>query len=393
MPKGKKKLSKQLLEKYPDLKDYYKLNGRLNNKAKEKIFKIISEEEKEEFMEVFNSKNLKISKENSIDKVNMSDTPIEVNCVETEDETGTNIYGDVFQKCQQIANDFEKNDVGEYYTSIMCLKGVGGLAPARDSTLKTHYDKISSHISNSIDEIKSHQQKRICVLPKGHLGMCNCKMNIFKINETTSKIIGKVEQSIYSTPGADDYVIKNRDSRLHPIALTKYQEKKIKDKKIKLSCAIHLKEKSTPFYLSTAYIDYLVYIINISDISEYIDQSSPHYHLCIDMLTKHKEYLIDNYKQFNRKVFDSDGHTICAVLGITLKVIDLADSDRDNRTDIRPTDIQMGHISSRCEDCYTIYGTNIVMMTRRGNLIIGEHSFIEDIWINELKNICRFHCP
>lgn len=71
MPKGKKKLSKQLLEKYPDLKDYYKQNGRLNKKHKAKIFKIITEEEKEEFIKVFNIKNLKISKEISIDKVNM----------------------------------------------------------------------------------------------------------------------------------------------------------------------------------------------------------------------------------------------------------------------------------------------------------------------------------
>ena len=70
MPKGKKKLSKQLLEKYPDLKDYYKQNGRLNKKHKAKIFKIITEEEKEEFIKIF---MLNKFKGISITEVNMED--------------------------------------------------------------------------------------------------------------------------------------------------------------------------------------------------------------------------------------------------------------------------------------------------------------------------------
>ena len=51
-------------------------------------------------------------------------------------------------------------------------------------------------------------------------------MNIFILSPTTSKIREKIEKSIYMTTGANDYVVKDRGSRLHPIAITKEQEKK-----------------------------------------------------------------------------------------------------------------------------------------------------------------------
>lgn len=303
-----------------------------------------------------------------------------------------NLYGSAWDNCQEDASVFEDSIIGSHYKTQMCLKDVGSVAPSRESTLQKAYSKLTSKSrTNPFDEVKSHQLKRKCVLPIGHSGPCSCTMNLFKDNLTTSKIKGKIEQSIYSTPGADDYVIKNRDSRLHPIAITKGQERMIKDKNIKLSCAIPLKEQATPFQLSTAYLDYITYILNISDIDEFINKDSEHYNLCIDILNNHKLFLEEHYGIKRRKVFDSEGHTICAVLGIRLSVSNLSDPNRDNRTDIRPTDIQMGHISSRCDDCYTVYGTNIVMMTRRGNLIIGEHSFIEDTWINELRSICSHH--
>tara|TARA_Y100000389_G_scaffold87926_1_gene84397 strand:+ start:1605 stop:2549 length:945 start_codon:yes stop_codon:yes gene_type:complete len=302
-----------------------------------------------------------------------------------------NLYGSEYLNCQQSAKEFEESVIGEHYKSKLCLKKVGGLAPARKTTLNNHYSKIKEFVFNPFEEVELHQQQKKCVLPKGHSGPCSCTMDIFKDNPTTSKIIEKIDKSIYSTPGADDYVIKNRDSRLHPIAITKTQEKGIKNKKVKLSCAIPLKEQSTPNLLATGYLDYLTYTTNIKGIQEYINKESPHYIMCEELLKNHKKYLIDYFNKFKRDIFNSDGYTICAVLGKGLSVSDLADPSRDNRTDIRPTDIQMGHISSRCDDCYTIYGTNIVMMSRRGNLIIGEHSFIEDTWISELQAICNFH--
>jgi len=306
-------------------------------------------------------------------------------------DTRINIYGEEYNKCQKIASDFENGEIGSYYTSIMCLKSVGNLAPAKESTLETHYDKINPHISNTFAEVKANQKQNKCVLPKGHPGPCSCTMKLFIDNKTTRKIKSKVSLSIYGTPGADDYVIKNRDSRLHPIAITKGQERLIRDKKVKLACSIPLKEGGTPFILATAYIDYFTYILNIYDINEHINQESNHYKLCNEMLINHKQYLTKYYGKYGRKIFNSEGYTICAVIGQRLLVSNLADPDRDNRTDIRHTDIQMGHISSRCDSCYTVYGTNIVMMTRRGNLIIGEHSLTEETWKQEHKSISAHH--
>ena len=198
------------------------------------------------------------------------------------------------------------------------------------------------------------------------------------------------------TTGANDYVVKDRGSRLRPIAITKEQEKKrgswpegMKSKELK--CAILLKEQSTPFMMATAYLDLIVSTWSIQGMEDHINKDSYHYILCKDMLTKHKDFLRNIFNNITGEVFDTDGHTTCAVLGRRLSVSDLADPNRDNRTDIRNTDVQLGHIKSRCEDCYTIYGTNIVMMSRRGNLLIGEHSFIEDTWINELEGVLSFH--
>lgn len=307
-----------------------------------------------------------------------------------------NLYGDRYHKCQETASKFEGSEIGKYYKECMCLKDVGGMQPG-NNTLKKHYGSISPYTVEDWDEVSSHQQKKKCVLPKGHTGRCSCKMDIFIPSPTSDKVTIKIEKSIYMTPGADDYLVKNRGSRLHPIAITKEQEKKIRGswsegmKSKKLKCAIPLKEQSTPFMVASAYLDYIVSTCSIQGMEDHINKESRHFQLCKDMLTKHKGFLEGYFEKFNRKIFDSDGHTICSVLGCKLRVEDFADPERDNRTDIRPTDIQMGHISSRCEDCYTVYGTNIVMMTRRGNLIIGEHSFIEDTWINELKGICSFH--
>lgn len=65
----------------------------------------------------------------------------------------------------------------------------------------------------------------------------------------------------------------------------------------------------------------------------------------------------------------------------------MSDISRDNRVNIDNDDIQMGHIQSRNDMHYTIRGVNLVMMTREGNRIIGEDSFIENIWIEKLKKI------
>jgi hypothetical protein len=223
----------------------------------------------------------------------------------------------------------------------------------------------------------------MCVLPKGHTGKCSKTFPIFKKNACTQKLIGSINHSIYTTPGNDDYVYKNRASRLCSIVLSKTEEAKIRNKKEKKKCAIPLKDASTPILLAQAYLDWLTFVVNIFDISP---------HLIIDgnqaifeMLERNKAHLTKVF--YNRKIFDDNGNTICVITKTRCPLADFADTDRDIRINIRDADIQLGHNNSRDDNCVSIRGENLFPMSRRGNLIIGERVFTEDVWIDELRRI------
>ena len=101
--------------------------------------------------------------------------------------------------------------------------------------------------------------------------------------------------------------------------------------------------------------------------------------------------LIGFYNKFNRRVFDREGDTICCITKNKLTIKDIADLDRDIRFEPHDTDLQLGHNIPRSDKYMTIRGCNIVPMTRRGNLIIGEKIFTSNIWIEELKEIIAIH--
>lgn len=228
-----------------------------------------------------------------------------------------------------------------------------------------------------------------CVLPKGHSGKCSDKMNIFKKNETTKKLLESIRLSIYSTPGNDDYVFKNRASRLYPYCLTATQEKHIRDKKLKKKCAIPKKDSSTPHDMAEAYIDWMTFIVNVHDINDHIDNTLYEQSGIKDILYKNKQNLIQFYN--NRKIFDNNGNSICVVTQEKINLVDIVDIERDNRFDIRETDIQLGHNVPRSDECITIKKCNLLPMSRIGNLIIREDIFTDDKWINTLKHIITAH--
>jgi hypothetical protein len=98
----------------------------------------------------------------------------------------------------------------------------------------------------------------------------------------------------------------------------------------------------------------------------------------------HKLKMIDYFAQYNRKLFDADGYTICPVTRILLTAEQFTITDR-----VSHNSIQLGHVIPRSNTQYTIRGMNVLFMTRRGNLILGDHSFIQDTWLNELKDIVK----
>jgi hypothetical protein len=267
----------------------------------------------------------------------------------------------------------------EHYSSLMCLKDTMS-GPRRD-------ESSDKYMVNANKLGGRANLKHKCVLPIGHIGKCSHNFGtLFKKNDITDKLKASTDTAIYYTPGNDDYVYKNRALRLFENSLSSSEEKKLRDKTCKKKCAIPLKDTSSPILMAQAYLDWITYMVNIKGITEHINDTVVNRDI-LSMLNKNKEHLITVFSQYNRKVFDSDGHSICVIKQRAIELCDVSDPTRDNRTDISENDIQLGHNYPRSEKYASIRGENLIPMSRRGNLIIGERIFTQDIWIDELKRI------
>lgn len=266
-----------------------------------------------------------------------------------------------------------------HYSKLMCMKCTNN-GPQRNKNC--NYTSDSEIIQNRIG------LKHLCVLPKGHSGKCTHVLDkMFKAGKYTKKLLTSVRTAIYSTPGNDDYVYKNRANRLFDTVLSSVEAKKIRNKKQKKKCAIPLKDASTPICLSQAYIDWMTFVLSIDGIEKYKkNKLDKNLSGVMEMIEKNREYLEDFYNSKNRKVF-RDGKTICVISNELCTLKDFADVNRDNREVIKDTDIQMGHNRPRSDSYVSICGNNLLPMSRRGNLILGEHVFTENLWINELRKI------
>jgi len=165
------------------------------------------------------------------------------------------------------------------------------------------------------------------------------------------------------------------------------QEKIIRDKTEKKTCAIPLKDASSPILLAQAYLDWMTFIVNIANVDIHLNVVEDENKSILLMLTKNKEHLSSVYASFNRDIFDKQGNSMCVITRNVIKLADVADPTRDNRVDICDKDIQLGHNHPRTEKYVSIRGENLIPMSRRGNLVIGERVFTENVWIEELKSI------
>jgi hypothetical protein len=272
-----------------------------------------------------------------------------------------------------------EHESNTFYRSCMCLRRLS----EKSSTCKEVDLQQVASLNLPTTRDCQHQ---LCVLPIGHTGKCSKHYSILVKNEFTDKLVSSIRTAIYSTPGADDYVIKNRSSRLYPIAISKEDEKKIRDKKaVKKKCAISLKDASSSYLLAYAMLDWWTFVLNIEGIQEHLLPTNPLIQSILDMVQLNKNHLVRFYS--NRKIFDPEGFTMCVITQSRITLDDFADPERDNRVDIRDTDVQLGHNIPRDDSYVSIRGENLLPMSRRGNLIIGERVFTEDVWIEELKKI------
>ena len=287
-----------------------------------------------------------------------------------------------FVACQEHASNWEETHM-HLYSEIMCLKDVPDLS--RTSVIYEAFGKLKAFINNTIEDVLSHRKTHVCVRAKGHSGKCATGDNTAYIKKiiTSNEILNKISY-LYITPGNDDVVYKNRSSRLFPIALSAALESVIRNKNIKLKCAIPLSEASTPWMIATNYLDYMTLLLNVKDIDSLADVNSDEYKELKTMTAIHKLKIIDYFGQYNRKLFDADGYTICPVTRRLLTPEQFTITDR-----VSHNSIQLGHVIPRSNTQYTIRGMNVLFMTRRGNTILGDHSFIDDVWVHELKDIVK----
>lgn len=277
-------------------------------------------------------------------------------------------------KCYEDAEKWTEH-TGNYYKSILCCKE---LKEKNTATLQNAYQNFQKFCVNQYDEIESKTQCYLCVLPIGHTGKCCCNPHVKMFDKSLKN---KFDSGIYSTPGNDGYIFKNRHNRLFPIAIPDSYEREIKNKDFKLQCAIPLKDKSTPLMMAGAYLDYLVFVANVSNVNT-IKAEHEYWPLYDSILLSHKIYLNDYFASKCRKIFNANGFTECPVTGYEFVIDDFM---RDCRTNVSDIDVQLGHCIARKDTVFTIRGCNITVMTREGNRLVGDYDFFDDIWIKKLK--------
>jgi hypothetical protein len=276
------------------------------------------------------------------------------------------------QYADWIASASSEHDA--HYSTIMCLN-VTTFGPNEPGEAEC------AHLTGAIKLAGRENLKCLCVLPKGHAGKCQHKFTSL-FDQTAKKLLGTMDLKVYSVPGNDDYVYKNRSSRLYGNVLSNAEEKKIRDKQVKKKCAIPLKDATTPTHMSHAAMDWITFLLSVPGVSTMLKDPD----LVAPYFDNHKQFLVAYYQQFHRKLFDDYGNTMCVVTRHTLRMEDVTDSDREA---VRDTDLQMGHNVPRSDKYITIRGCNLLPMTRRGNLIIGERKFTENAWIEELFHIVK----
>jgi len=293
-----------------------------------------------------------------------------------------------YNSCQEEARVWEETH-GPYYRGVMCLKSLDGGVSKK--TAEEAYAKISPFITNTLEEVLEKMQTPLCVLPINHQGKCMCNYNSLFTHKSFQNSLAWIG----STEGDDGYIYKNRANRKFPIAIPDSIEKQIKNKTNKLSCAIPLKNATTNLMIATAALDYAVMhffiegadaVINTKFVDKFGESLVPFCDSLVTFFQSHRQALSSHYATIQKRAFDDDGYTICPVLHEKIKIEHVFNSDRCN-----PNGIQLGHVQPRSNERFTIRGMNLLIMTRTGNRLVGEHDFTKNEWLRVLQQTVFVH--
>tara|TARA_B100001971_G_C18172055_1_gene527724 strand:+ start:82 stop:1065 length:984 start_codon:yes stop_codon:yes gene_type:complete len=307
------------------------------------------------------------------------------------------LFDDDFRKAMIHAIGWENTQI-KYYKKKFCLKEISNAV--QELTIQKSINSLllackEKDINVTFSDIKSvvdnMDYKTRCCLPKNHVGKCLKTLPWRKVISKTKLSYLTQLNWVYSTPGNNDFIYKNRSSRLFPIKLSDNVEKKIRNKNIKRKCAIPLKDSSSPLMAVTCYIDLCSYLLNVNGFEGMLKYKKTDIKkMNIEDLfiksykKKHFFYISKYFKNKNRKI-KKGTNLVCCVRGSTISKEDLVKNIKDDLS------IQFGHIIPRSNSQMMTRGQNVVLMTRRGNLIIGDHNFLTDTWLIEIKRVLDFN--
>ena len=205
MPKDNLKydLTNKLCLKYPELEEY-KLNhkGRFDKRKMYEIFKIITTEEKGEFMNVFYKKNLKRLKDNNINEVKMEANSIVPIVSDNGYESSQDLVDDLLNEDSSNPDENDTENNGEinlkeeekWLRNIILLVIQCYFDHGPRSSKKV--DCLHNHIKDMIDNILP--EKYLSILEQ-NVGSCNAS-GVKKCDIVIMKMISEVEgsENLYS---------------------------------------------------------------------------------------------------------------------------------------------------------------------------------------------------
>ena len=260
-----------------------------------------------------------------------------------------------------------------HVNKLICGKtlGIVGKSKATDTLMA----------GRATDFVERPLDSKYCCLPDGHDGKCAGNLAEFcAANPLQKKAHQKIMTMNFQTPGNDYAPNKNRGCRNFQNALTPSQAKEIRHFG-KTSCAIPLSEYSPGLFQAHSFLDWMVYLSSTENFK--YNTTCSNFESILFMLEQHKSYIRAHFDRLNRPVFDTEGFTICAVVGNRVEMEDWNVSPCSSKS----KSIQFGHVRARSPDYCSVLSLGAVAMSRRGNLILGVHDFLGDEWVIELKNI------
>lgn len=249
--------------------------------------------------------------------------------------------------------------VNPHYKNLICLKEVKNRSKKSENSVK---NLLRVDPTALIPE--ANVPNFLCVRPRGHPGRCG--KHFVKLDGKIRSKLG--DNFVYSTPGNDGKVCPNRSSRLHLLHCSKEEQRQLKTLKVfnqKGGFVIPQSEGSTPLLMACLYWDLMWQVSRIENVSMGLSECTK------NKLDKHGDHFLQTLP-LGCDILDKKGYLQCPINQTAFILDNLVNVDKDDPQDM---DIQAGHLTPRCNDDITLRPENVLLMSRYGNIMMGNKNF------------------